>query len=159
MSAAGARPIQNTVLQASCGGSTEFTPQKASAASAQPTDQLLCTRPVALPRCFASIISETNIAPTTHSPPKPRPCNARVANNCPNDCAKPLKNVKTANQSTVSCRRGGRPKLPARMPANQPPIPEVMRAPVAMYPAWVLLMCHKLESVGMMKLYIIRSKP
>ena len=46
----GRMPSQNRTFQAHAGGNTVLTTQKASAAAAQPTDQLLCTKPVALPR-------------------------------------------------------------------------------------------------------------
>jgi hypothetical protein len=71
-------PSQNTAFHAVSGGSKELAAQNASAAAAQPTDQLLCTRPVALPRWRASTISATNTEPTDHSPPNPNPCIARV---------------------------------------------------------------------------------
>src|SRR5271167_2625468 len=105
----GKSPNQNTIFHAHCGGARELTAQNANAAAAQPTDQLLCTSPAALPRCCASMISATNTDPTAHSPPKPKPCMARVKNSCAKECVKPLKKVKTANHNTVSCRMRARP--------------------------------------------------
>ncbi len=97
----------------------------------QPTAQLLCTRPTALPRWRARIISAISTEPTDHSPPKPRPCSIRVTNSCSDDCVKPLRKVKKLNHSTVSCSTRTRPYLSARMPASQPPIAELISAPVA----------------------------
>ena len=125
-------PSQNRIFQATSGGAMMLTAQNAKAAAAHPTDQLLCTSPVALPRWRASMISATNTEPTDHSPPKPNPCKARVKNSSPKLCVKPLKKVNSANHRTVSCRMRARPKRSASTPAAQPPIAEVTSAPVAM---------------------------
>jgi hypothetical protein len=94
--------------------------------------QALCTRPTALPRWRALIISAISTEPTDHSPPKPSPCSARVTNSCSGECVKPLRKVKALNHSTVTCSMRTRPYRSARMPASQPPMAEVISAPVAM---------------------------
>src|SRR5574337_109496 len=93
ISSAGTMPSQNSTRQAVSGANSVYTAQNATAAMPQPTAQLLCTRPTALPRCRAWIISAISTEPTDHSPPKPRPCSERVIRSCSYECVKPLKKV------------------------------------------------------------------
>src|SRR3984893_10177055 len=106
---AGRTPTQNRILQLQLGGSSMLAAQNARAAAAQPTDQLLCTTPAALPRWRASTVSATSTEPTDHSPPKPNPCMVRVNSSCPYECVNPLKKVNAANHSTVRCSTRTRP--------------------------------------------------
>lgn len=74
---AGAKPTQNKVRQAiSCGNAVK-SEVEGTAATAQPMDHPLWTKPTALPRCRARITSPINTAPAAHSLPKPNPINAR----------------------------------------------------------------------------------
>ncbi|MNI08986.1 hypothetical protein D3C73_620390 [compost metagenome] len=106
---AGSTPIQNRLRHAHSGGNNENATVYKTAAAPHPTAQPLCTVPTALPRCSARTISPINTEPTAHSPPKPRPCNARSTNNCSKFCAKPMATVHAENHRIVYCRTRTRP--------------------------------------------------
>ena len=81
-SSAGTMPIMNKTRQAVSGAMAWKARVERIAAAAQPTAQPACMEPSALPRCSARMVSPSSTAPAAHSPPKPKPINARQMNSC-----------------------------------------------------------------------------
>ena len=88
---AGRMPTKNTARQPYLGRMKPTT----IAAVAKPIAHELCMKPSARPRCFAGHVSDTSAAPLAHSPPMPRPSNARNTANCQRFCDSPHAAVKT----------------------------------------------------------------
>src|SRR5690242_2777491 len=123
----------------------------------QPTAQPVWTMPTPRPRYLSRITSPISTAPAAHSPPKPRPCNARNTKSCSKFCANAQRNVKTEYQRIVICSIRTRPNRSANVPENHPPSDEISKVTVPMRPASPRDSPHSAITVGITKLYICTS--
>src|SRR5579862_5631237 len=123
----------------------------------QPTAQPVCTNPTARPRYLSRTTSPISTAPAAHSPPKPKPCNARKMKSCSKFWAKAHKNVNSEYHKIVICNMRTRPKRSARDPENQPPLVETSDVAGPIRRAASFDGDDSAITVGMTRLYICTS--